>query len=425
MKSNKNKDFIWNLLGLTINSFNSFFFLIVVNRINGSESGGVFTYAYSLICLFYMIGIFYTRTYQVSDTSNNYTNKEYICSRSFSCTAMLLVTIISLLIFRYDYFKTSIIILLCLYRLVEAFADVFLGILQKEGFLYKAGFSLFVKGMIGLIVFILVDYFTKNLIISCVSIVLVNIIIFLIYDLHNTKKYIEKSYKLKNAFAILKTSFPVFIFTFLNIYLVNASKYILDIFDSASIQNVYGIILMPGTVLSLCAQYILNPYIVPLTNLYKDKKFKEYDKSIFKIIAIIFILGIACEFVVAIIGIPLLNLVYGIDLSAYKIELLVIIFGSIFVALIAVISSGLTIIKKNYIQVYIYIANCILTTIIAVLLINKFSIMGASLTYAISMIIQFCSSYLFYKNYINGGIDNEESNKKSIRRGKRKFRVAI
>ena len=182
-----------------------------------------------------------------------------------------------------------------------------------------------------------------------------NIIIFLIYDLHNTKKYIEKSYKLKNAFAILKTSFPVFIFTFLNIYLVNASKYILDIFDSASIQNVYGIILMPGTVLSLCAQYILNPYIVPLTNLYKDKKFKEYDKSIFKIIAIIFILGIACEFVVAIIGIPLLNLVYGIDLSAYKIELLVIIFGSIFVALIAVISSGLTIIKKNYIQVYIYI----------------------------------------------------------------------
>ena len=102
MIDNKRKDFIWNLLGLTINSFNSFFFLIVVNRINGSESGGVFTYAYSLICLFYMIGIFYTRTYQVSDTSNKYTNKEYICSRTFSCLAMLLVTIISLLIFRYD-----------------------------------------------------------------------------------------------------------------------------------------------------------------------------------------------------------------------------------------------------------------------------------------------------------------------------------
>ena len=172
---------------------------------------------------------------------------------------------------------------------------------------------------------------------------------------------------------------------------------------------------MPGTVLSLCAQYILNPYIVPLTKLYKDRKLKEYDKSIFKIISIIFILGIACEFVVAIIGIPLLNLVYGIDLSIYKMELLIIIFGSIFVALIAVISSGLTIIKKNYVQVYIYIANCILTTILAVLLIDYFSIMGASITYAISMIIQFISSYLFYKNYISGGIDNERSNNKSVR----------
>ena len=425
MKNNKNKDFIWNLLGLTINSFNSFFFLIVVNRINGSESGGVFTYAYSLICLFYMIGIFYTRTYQVSDTSSKYTNKEYICSRALSCIAMLLVTIISLFIFRYDYFKTIIVILLCLYRLIEAFADVFLGILQKEGFLYKAGFSLFVKGIVGLIVFVLVDYFTKDLIISCISIVLVNVIVFLIYDLTNTKKFIEKSFELKKSFLILKDSFPVFIFTFLNIYLVNASKYILDIFDSATIQNVYGIILMPGTVLSLCAQYILNPYIVPLTNLYKEKKLKEYDKSIFKIIVIIFILGVIGEFVVAIIGIPLLNLVYGIDLSPYKTELLVIIFGSIFVALIAVISSGLTIIKKNYIQVYIYIANCVLTTIIAVILINKLSIMGAAIAYTISMIIQFYSSYLFYKKYISGGMKNERSNSKSIRRTKRKFREVI
>ena len=425
MNNNKNKDFIWNLLGLTINSFNSFFFFFVVNRINGSVSGGVFTYAYSLICLFYMIGIFYTRTYQVSDTSNRYTNKEYICSRIFSCSAMLLVTIISLLMFRYDSFKSTIIILLCLYRLIEAFADVFLGILQKEGFLYKAGFSLFIKGTIGLVIFILVDYFTKNLIISCVSIVLVNIIVFLIYDLNNTKKYIEKSFKLKNAFSILRASFPVFIFTFLNIYLVNVTKYTLDIFDSASIQNVYGIILMPGTVLSLCAQYILNPYIVPLTNLYNEKKFKEYNKTILKIIVIIFILGIACEFVVAIIGIPLLNLVYGIDLSLYKTELLIIIFGSIFVALIAIISSGLTIIKKNYIQVYIYIANCILTTLIAVLFIDNFSIMGASIAYTISMIIQFGSSYLFYKKYISGGMKDEGSNNKSIRRRKRKSREAI
>ena len=395
-----NKDFIWNLLGLTINAFNSFFFLVVVNRINGSTSGGVFTYAYSLICLFYVIGIFYTRTYQVSDISNKYTNKDYIFSRFVSCLIMLLITTLVIIIFKYDIFKSFVIILICLYRLTEAFADVFLGILQKEGFLYKAGFSLFLKGILGLIVFIIVDFITKNLIISCIAIILINIVVFLIYDLPNTKRYIGKSFNLKNSFLILKASFPVFIFTFLNIYLVNVSKYVLDIYDSATIQNIYGIILMPGTVLSLCAQYILNPYLVPLTNLYKEKKFKDYDKFIFKIIMVIFILGIVGEVVVGIIGIPLLNLIYGMDLSLYKIELLIIIFGSIFVALISVISSGLTIIQKNKIQMYIYILNSILTTIIAILLTDKFSIMGASITYLISMIVQFLISYLFYKIYI-------------------------
>lgn len=397
---NKKKDFIWNVLGLTINAFNSLFFLIIVNRINGEFAGGVFTYAYSLICLFYIIGLFYTRTYQVSDVSGKYKNKDYIVSRAISCVMMFIITVITVMIFQYDTTKSIVIILLCLYRLIEAFADVFLGILQKEGFLYKAGFSLFIKGIVALILFMIVDYITKDMILSCVTIVFVNLVLFLLYDLKNTRKYIGKEYSFHNAISILKNSFPVFAFSFLNIYLINSTKYILDFVSDATLQNIYGIILMPGTVLSLCAQYIINPYIVPLTDLFKRKKYNEFRRTLLKIIAVICFLGILCIIGAYILGIPVLNLIYGIELSKYKTDLLIIILGSIFVALIAVISSGLTILNKNYIQMYIYIFSSILSTVLGIVLINQFKVLGASLTYLIVMFVQFIITYIYYNRFI-------------------------
>ena len=72
---NNKKNFIWNFLGLSINSFNSLFFLIIVNRINGGNDGGIFTYAYSLVCLTYFIGLFFNRPYQITNP-DKYSNKE-------------------------------------------------------------------------------------------------------------------------------------------------------------------------------------------------------------------------------------------------------------------------------------------------------------------------------------------------------------
>ena len=174
----------------------------------------------------------------------------------------------------------------------------------------------------------------------------------------------------------------------------------MDFVSDATLQNIYGIILMPGTVLSLCAQYIINPYIVPLTDLFKRKKYNEFRRTLLKIIAVICFLGILCIIGAYILGIPVLNLIYGIELSKYKTDLLIIILGSIFVALIAVISSGLTILNKNYIQMYIYIFSSILSTVLGIVLINQFKVLGASLTYLIVMFVQFIITYIYYNRFI-------------------------
>lgn len=410
---NKNvdkKNFIWNFLGLTVNSFSSFFFLVIVNRVNGGDQAGIFTFAYSLICLFYFFGVYFSRTYQVSDNTNQFTNREYVYNRIISCIFMFLVTIIYTLFFQYSSFKLAIIFLLCCYRLLEAFSDSLFGILQKNDKLYKAGFSLFIKGTLGVIAFFILDIITKNLIISTTSLVIINLLFLVIYDIPRTKKYIGKGAKILNSFKIFKKTFPIFIFSILNVYLINSSKYTLDYFETNNIQNIFGIILMPGTILSLCCQYLLNPYILKLTDLLNEKKVKEFNRTLLKIGSFIVGLGIMGAILCFFIGIPILNSIYKIELSPYKFELMIIIIGAIFLALISILSSALTIMKKNSIQMYIFIFDALVSLILSIVLVKNYSILGATMTYTITMLLQFINCFIAYKIYIKKEKYNERKN---------------
>lgn len=395
MKNNARKDFIWNFLGLTINSFNSLFFLIIVNWVNGKNDGGIFTFAFSLCGLTYFIGTYFNRTYQISNPCG-FNNRDFIINRLISILLMFIFTIVYALIMHYNLNKFCIIMGLCIYKMLESFAEVMYGIETEHNKLYKSGISMFMKGISSIILFLIIDIITKNLVLSVLSIIIMNLLFILIYDLPNCKKYISKTFSYKNVIKIFKFTFPIFIFSFLNNYLINSAKYTLDYYQPASIQNIFGIILMPGTVMGLCTGYILNPYLIELKNYYKNKKFKKLKDILYKILKIIIGLGIFTLICAYTFGIPLLNFVYNINLDAYKYQMLLIIAGSIFLAITIIFSNALTIFNKNNIQMYIYIINSIVSLLGSIVLIKQYGILGASLTYSIIMLIQGIEFYMLF-----------------------------
>lgn len=387
MKNNSKKDFIWNFLGLTINSFNSLFFLIIVNWINGKNDGGIFTFAFSLCGLTYFIGTYFNRTYQISNP-NKFSNKEFICNRLLSILFMCILTISYAVIMKYNMYKFSIIFGLCLYKMLESLAEAMYGIETENNELYKSGISMFMKGISSIFLFLVIDIFTSKMLLSVISIVIMNLLFIIIYDIPNCKKYISTSFDYKNVLKIFKFAFPIFIFSFLNNYIINAAKYTLDYYDTASIQNIFGIILMPGTVMGLCTGYILNPYLLELKNHYINKEYKELKSILYKILKMIVGLGLFTLICAFIFGIPLLNLVYNIKLDSYKYQMLMIIAGSVFLAITIIYSNALTIMNKNRIQMYLYICNSIISLISSIVLVKHFGIFGASLTYTIIMFAQ-------------------------------------
>lgn len=400
MKKEK-KNFIWNTIGLTFNAFISLFLLIIVKRINGLNIAGIFTYSFSLCCLFFIISIFYSRTFQVSEYKREFNFNDYLVFRIiFDILSLALIFIFSI-ISGFDKYKILVIILLMIYKCIEALCDSIFGQIQIEGNLYKTGISYTLKFALGIFVFFLVDYFTKNLLLSIVGLNIVSLLILFFYDIpalkiKASKLNINKD-KLKRLFII---TFPVFIYTFLENYLSNSQKMIMTYFIDNKLQTIFGILIMPATMILLVGNYIIMPFINDLTNKFKNKKYNEFDNLVTKICLVVFIIGLLCIIVAYFLGIPVLNFIYSINLEEYKLLLIIIMIGAVLNSIIMVLTNVLTIINVNKIQTFIYLIMSILATLITIMLASIYKINGLCYSYLITFIVLFIIYFITYKTNI-------------------------
>lgn len=397
------KNFIWNIIGTGFNAFNSLFFMIAITRINGVENAGIYTIAYSTACILYMIGIYAGRIYQVTENNKSITDKDYILNRVMSCAAIVFFSIFFVIIRGYDIYKSSIFIILTLYKALEAFVDVLYGIFQKNNYLDKAGKSCFIKAVLSVIIFIIVDALSKNLLLACSSMVVVYIVVIFIYDIVQTKKYINKSdtINVKNSLSIFKGGFFPFAVSFLGVYITNAQKYSIDNYLTEEIQAIFGIIIMPATVMGLLANFLIHPYLNEIFNLYKENKYKAIKKILYKIILVILIIGIFISAIGFLLGCPVLSLVYGVDLSEFSVSLLIILIASTFYTMAGIISPILITMRYTFIQFVIYLIVAVFELVLSNILVQKYGFNGAIWSYLITMILYFAIFYCIAMTIIN------------------------
>lgn len=394
------KNFLYNAVGSTVNASISLIFMIIVTRINGTDKAGIFTFAFSTSCLLQVIGLFAGRAYQVTETNKNYKNKVFVYNRIISCILMFVASVLFVVIRGYNFYKCSIIVLLIMYKMVEAFSEVLYGIIQKNDELYKVGISLFLKGILSVASFLILDIFTKNIELSILSIIFVNILIIIFYDFKNAEiiNVLKEKINNKFVFLIFKFGFFTFLLTILTQYIINASKYAIDGNMSNESQTIFGIILMPATLVILCGQFLIHPFLNKLTQLLKEKRYKEFKNIVCKLVVAIFIFGIIIDIIAYLIGIPFLELIYGISLKKYKIDLIIIITGAVFFGMSYIFSNALIATRNTFIQALIFIITSLFALVASNLLVSKQGIYGASISYMLSMLlllVLFIISFLF------------------------------
>lgn len=400
------KNFIWNSLGTGINSFNSLFFLIIVTRVNDIQTAGIFSIAYATATILYTLAMYSGRLCQVTDIENKIKDKDYIANRALTCFIMLIGATIFLVLKKYTSFKTTIFALLAIFKGLEAFSDILYGVMQKNDILYKSGQSLTLKGFIGIVLFLIVDLITRDLRLACLSVIIVNLVILILYDYFIiTRKLIYKNTKidLKNVLSILKSEFFVFVNSFAGIYILNAPKYAIDRYLTEDIQAIYGYIMMPATVMTLFTQFIVMPFLGNLKDMYEKKQLKEIEKVALKIKLIVIAFGGFAVLAALLLGPEFLGLIYGLDLKEYRMNLCVIIGSYIFYAISYINLVTLTTIRHTFVQFVIYVISMIIAFAGSNILVGnlELGINGATFSCTTTLAIQFIMYFIITKIIIH------------------------
>lgn len=384
------KNFIWNMLGSTTFGFTSLIFMIIVTRINGVNAAGNYTFAFAIACSLAAIGSYCGKTYQVTETDPKITDYDYIYNRTTTFIFMQLAGLFFCIINGYNFNKFLIIMLLTFYRGIDTLTEAIHAITQRNGDLYKTGISLFAKTIIFVIIFLITDLLTKSLLISCIVLCIVSVIIFYFVDYLTAKKYTKKhKYNNENNIKLLKRGFLLFMYAFLSVYVINSPKYALEKFGTEEAQAIFGIIVMPASFLSLISVYIVQPFLNKITFYIKETNKVQLVKLVIKICVVILLFGIFAIGVAYFVGIPLLELVYGIELNNQLLNLIIIFIGAIFYSFAIIIAAVIIALRNILEQVIIFIINAVSAYFITNWLVANNLIFGASLSYLLVMIIQF------------------------------------
>lgn len=393
-------DILWYMGGLLLFGFTSLIYMIIVTRLVGIDAGGKFTFAYAVACTFFAVGVYFGKSFQITDKSDRYSDTDYIYNRITTCFVMMLFTFVFCLFKKYDLEKIGLILVLTLYRGADAFVDAIHAVVQKKDRTYKVGMSIFFRTLLLLAGFALTLYLTKSIIFASICITLINIIYIGIVDIKIAKPNIVKTkFENNKNLILLIEGFLVFLFSFLAVYVNNSPKYAIDSLATDTIQGIFGIIIMPASFVSLVSLYIIQPFLNNITGLLKEKNIKALDKLLLKLTAIITGVGIIVIIGAYLLGIPVLELLYGVELDNQIINLVIILIGSILYSIYSAISQTLIAMRKNLYQVISLIIVFIVSIIISNILVSNYGIDGATYAYLIVMGLELLLIFIGYIYY--------------------------
>lgn len=406
MKKSLKRDYFWNTLGVLLQNVISPVLLLVVTRVNGIEATGLFSFAFSVSLLLYALGMWGGRTYQVSDVKKEFQPRSYIVTRILLAVLVLLVTVIFCAVNQYDSYKTGVIFVLVVFKLLESFADVLYGILQTNSQLYKSGKSLAAKAILGMVTFIAIDLITDNILVGSLGIVIVNAIVFLCYDFPQTNKLEKICFPkekireyMNEAKEILKRCANVFAVMFLTMFSLNVPRYFIDKYSQVEV-GYFGIIAMPITLIVLVITFILQPNVVTISKQYSDGKTSDFKKSVNKILRLSVAIGLVVLAGTILVGTPLLQLIFGIDFDNHTMALNVIVAGGIASALVTVYLNIFVIMRKVNFSLIVLIVTNLLLVPASYFAVTKFGLMGGTTAFAIVSFAQLVFAYLYFNFHI-------------------------
>ncbi len=377
------KDYIWNTLGSISFAMAFPVLTIIITFLQGEELAGMFSVTFVTAQMFMVVGNYAVRVFQVTDISK-FKFVDYQFHRFTSCALMFLFNLIYNVIKGYTGILLKISIIVCVYKLIDALADVYEGELQRKEMLYVAGRALFFRVVIAVFAFSIVLLHTENLLFSLNIMVIASLVVFLIMTYRPTLRISrEEKRKLnfENMIQLYIQCFPLFLSFFLMGYITNSPKYALEKVMDYRYQTYYNAIYFPSQIIFMLTGFVFKPMLVTLGNYWNKNAKKELTALIGKVLLVVSVLTALGMGIVYLVGVPILEIVFGVNLYGYQLHAVCMIAAGGMIAIINFFYDILTIMRKQRKLMVIYLTSFGLSILLPTFFVTHWGIGGACVLY--------------------------------------------
>ena len=386
-RSQLGRDYLWNTAASLMTSLATVVMLLVVTRTAGIRAAGVYSLAIAVGQQFQTLGMYEVRAYHVTDVTHRFTFGTYLATRIVTVALMLAGIVGYAMVSGDGGSDVLLIVLVASLRVFDAFEDVYVCELQRVGRLDLGGRACFWRALSTTVVFSLTLALTGSLLTSTVTTLVLSVLTTVLVYLPPSRGL----FPLRPAWApgpvgqVLLACLPLFGASFISMYLSNAPRFAIDRYLDPTQQGYFAILFMPAVTINLMSLVIFRPLLTRMAGLWV-----QGDRPGFRAVVNRGLLATAGAFVVVglvtyVAGVPILGLVFGKDVSAFSVELMVLVGGGAMNAASVVLYYALTTVRLQNLVFVGYVLAAGAITLLCVVLVPQGSLLGASVAYTAAM----------------------------------------
>lgn len=383
----------WNTLGGAFNAGQSALLLIFVSYSLDVTVSGMVSIAFATANLFMSLAKYGVRNFQVTDARPVFSFSDYFYARMWSLAG----TVLSLGVYlgflfctgSYSPEKALIVLEVCLLKLVDAVEDVYAGDYQRQGRLDIASKIMSARMILSTAVICLLLILKTNIELAFFVGLVVSVLVDIVCIGQTREKLSKKSDSVKAAQVIklLKSCLPLCIGSTLSIYIGNAPKFMIDRYMDETTQGIFGYMMMPVFVITLLNNFLYQPVIQSMGILWEKQDRREFAKRIYFQVVTLAVLTVFILIGGGMVGLPILSWLYNANLTEFRAEFLILLFGGSLYAFAYYLTVILTIIRKQNMIAMGYLISVAFNLFCGQWFVSSNGIMGACKLYVCSNLL--------------------------------------
>lgn len=375
-----NENFVWTTAGSIIYSGCQWGILVVIAKLGSAKMVGQFAFGLAISAPVIMFTNLQLRAIEATDAKSKYKFGDYFGLR-------VLMTILSfVIIMAFIYFgdyprETALVVLaVALAKAFESISDIVYGLMQKHERMDYIGISMILKGFASLIVFGLLIWFTRNLMIAILGLSVTWLALLIMYDLRNARMWeILQPRMEKNIFMrLFWLAFPLGFVAMLVSLSDNIPRYYIVSFQGESdlgyfASMAYIIMAVQKVIIAFgeSARPRLAKYFV-------EKRTDEFRKLFLRMLSFGLLVGISVLMVSILFGREVLTILYKPDYAEHVDVFIWLMIGGGIYYLSLLFNDSMIAAQYFRIQVPMFLSVSISIVILCALFVPERGILGAA-----------------------------------------------